>query len=64
MSAVTLSQCHSVRSINALVLSLGLWEHLLKKECFLSGIARIPPSPHFGQLVHLFSDVKTNVLRV
>ena len=43
-------------------------EHLLKKKCFLSGIARITsppsPSPHFGQLVHLFSDVKTDVLRV
>ena len=36
-----------------------------KKECFLSGIARItslPPSPQFGQLVPLFLDVKNNVL--
>ena len=45
----------------------SLREHLLKKECFLSGIARItslPPLPYFGQLVHLLSDVKTDVLRV
>ena len=43
-------------------------EDLLKKECLLSGIAQIspppPPSPQFGQLGPLFSDVKNDVLRV
>ena len=36
-----------------------------KKECFLSGIARItspPTSPQFGQLVPLILDVKNDVL--
>ena len=35
-----------------------------KKECFLSGIARItsPPSPQCGQVVQLFLDVKNNIL--
>ena len=38
----------------------------LKKECFLSGIARItsPPSPQFGQLVHLFRPSKINIYSV
>ena len=34
-----------------------------KKNVFFR-ITSPPPSPHFGQLVHLFSDVKTDVLRV
>ena len=38
-------------------------EHLLKKECFLSGIARITP-PISGNLYTLFADVETDVLRV
>ena len=36
---------------------MDIREHLLQKECFLSGIARItstPPCPQFGQVVQLF----------
>ena len=43
---------------------LGKGTSLITKKRFLSGIAQItpPPSPQFGQLVPLFSDVKDNVL--
>ena len=43
---------------------MSLREALLKKKCFLSGIAQItsPPSPKLGQLVPLFLDVKNDVL--
>ena len=45
---------------------MDIREHLLQKECFLSGIARItsPPScPQFRQVVQLFWDVKNDVLK-
>ena len=44
---------------------MDIREHLLQKECFLSGIARITsphPCPQFGQVVQLFLDVKNDVL--
>ena len=44
---------------------VNIREALLKKKCFLLGIARIsapPPSPQFGQLVPLILDVKNDVL--
>ena len=44
---------------------MDIREHLLQKECFLSGIARITsphPCPQFGQVVQLFLDVQNDIL--
>ena len=58
-------QTTPINSSEKRVHDLYLGKDSCKKECFLSGIARItslPPSPQFGQIVPLFLDLKNDVL--